>query len=67
LLLVRGEHLESGWSKFHAMARHLQVRCMNNMTEEHARPIHGILAGTALGAVFWLLVLVVSELLAALS
>jgi hypothetical protein len=32
------------------------------MSQENARPIQGILAGTALGAAFWIIVLLVTAL-----
>lgn len=35
---------------------------MANMSKDNAPPIHGILAGTALGAAFWAIVLLVVAL-----
>ena len=34
-----------------------------NMSSENARPIHGIIAGTALGAAFWIVIALLSALL----
>jgi hypothetical protein len=39
---------------------------MRDIRQENARPIQGILAGTALGAAFWIVVLLVVALLAEL-